>query len=60
MSDVLATNIQCLSFFHGEEFSCSHYIFQFDKVVNRLERYVGEIVDKDMAPTQLNRYIQFE
>jgi hypothetical protein len=41
--DVVSSSTQRLSIFLSEKFSGSHYVYQYDKVVDRLERYVRDI-----------------
>jgi hypothetical protein len=43
VSEVLVVNIQRLYLCPSEDFAGSHYIYQFDRVVNRLERYIEDV-----------------
>ena len=60
VSDVLFTSTQHCFIFPTENFSRSHYDYQFDKVVNRLEHYVSDISAKKRPLFNLHSQIQFE
>lgn len=60
MSDVLDASTQRLSFFPSENFSGSHCVYQYDKVVDRLERYMKDISAEKRPLLNLQCHIQFE
>lgn len=54
MLDGLATNTQRLPLSLSEDFSGSHYIFQFYKVVHRLERYLSDLSNQKIPLLNLH------
>lgn len=41
---LLLNNVQRLSITTNNDLTCSHYLFQYDKTINRLEKYIRESV----------------
>ena len=60
VSEVMSANMQRLSLVPSEGFTGSHYIFQLNKTVNRLERYLKEMATQRKPLLNLNSQIQFE
>ena len=60
VSDVLVANNQRLSFCPSVDFSGSHYIYQFDRVVNRLERYLADVSVQKRPLLNLQGQVHFD
>ena len=60
VSDVLVANNQHLSFCPSVDFSGSHYIYQFDRVVNRLERYIADVSIQKRPLLNLQGQVNFD
>lgn len=57
---LLANNIQRLSIVSNTDLTGSHYMFQYDKTVNRLERYIRDISANKCHLLNLHGQIQLE
>ena len=60
MADVLSANVQHLSTSHSVDLCGSHYFFQFDKVVNRLDRSLQEVAQHKKLVLNLHGQVQFD
>ena len=60
LADCLSANTQRLAVTSSEDFSASHYLFQFDRVVHRLERYLNELASQKKPLLNLNGQVQFD
>ena len=60
VSNLLANNIQRLSIVSSSDLTGSHYLFQYDKTVNRLERYIRDIVAHKRPLLNLHGQVQLE
>jgi hypothetical protein len=60
VSDVVSSSTQRLSVVPSEKFSGSHYVYQYDKVVDRLERYVRDISAQKRPLLNLQSQVQFK
>jgi hypothetical protein len=60
LSILLTNNAQRMSIAPNVDFTWSHYLFQHDKVVNRLERYICEVATQKRPLLNVNGHIQME
>ena len=59
VANVMAANLQRLSVSPSMDFSGSHYLFQFDRVVHRLERSIKDISSHQRPLLNLHSQVQF-
>lgn len=57
---LLANNTRRLSIAQSVELNASHYLFQYEKTVNRLERYLKEVAARKRPLLNLHGQIQLE
>lgn len=60
ISTLLTNNVQRLSLTSSVNLTGSHYLFQYEKTVNRLERYVREVSIQKRPLLNLNGQIQLD
>lgn len=60
ITDVLAANLQRQTFSASKDVLGSHYLYQHDRVGNRLERYLREVDNQKKPLLNLNGQVQFE
>lgn len=60
IADVLTANLQRLSLSTNKDFSGAHYMYQFNRVVNRLERYLQEVTNHKKPFMNMHGQVQFE
>lgn len=58
--DVLAANLKRQTFFDSKDLLGSHYLYQLDRVVNRLDRYLQEVASQKKPLLSLHGQVQFE
>ena len=60
IKEVLAANLQRQTYSDSKDLLGSHYLYQLDRVVNRLERYLKEVANQKKPLLNLHGQVQFE
>ena len=60
LSDVMSANLHRLSLVSSTKFTGSHYFFQLDETMNRLERYMREMATQRRPLLNLHSQFQFD
>lgn len=60
VSTLIANNVQRLSIVPSSDLNGSHYLFQYDKTINRLERYIRDISANKRPLLNLHGQVQLE